>query len=162
MREISVVNVVEVRCEGFAQHGGTLFIEQLKDLVRQLESVQSQGYVLEDNTFWQQKAEIPRDLVFRFTRDFSAIPKEQIREELKLGFDPKILREKVEILKLSNRVMNIFRDHSIVDLSDLVSKSHQDLRPMKGMGPGSLNEICTKLRELGLDLGMKLPNDLAG
>ena len=62
----------------------------------------------------------------------------------------------VDELELSARVMNIFKNDSIVYLGDLVQKSEGELLRAPNFGRLSLNEVKGLLKERNLSLGMDI------
>ena len=68
------------------------------------------------------------------------------------------LYRSVNELELSVRAANCLRNANIRFIGELVQKSEQEMLKTKNFGRKSLNEIKEILAELGLSLGMKLPN----
>jgi len=67
-----------------------------------------------------------------------------------------LLSCRVDELNFSVRVTNCLRDYRIVYIRDLVCKSEADLLRKKNFGQTSLLEINSKLKKLGLSLGMNI------
>ena len=66
------------------------------------------------------------------------------------------LMQSVDELELSTRVLNVFKNDSIVYLGDLVQKSAGELLRTPNFGRLSLNEINGLLKERNLNLGMDI------
>lgn len=75
----------------------------------------------------------------------------------KLPFSRDLLR-KVEELELSLRAFNCLKKENIVYIGDLVSKTEGELLRTPNFGRKSLNEINEVLKQMGLHLGMIVPN----
>ncbi|MBI3989321.1 MAG: DNA-directed RNA polymerase subunit alpha [candidate division NC10 bacterium] len=69
------------------------------------------------------------------------------------------LRRNVEELELSIRAANCLRNSKIRFLYELVQMKEGDLLKMRNFGRKSLKELQGILKEMGLSLGMKLPQD---
>jgi DNA-directed RNA polymerase subunit alpha len=65
---------------------------------------------------------------------------------------------KVEELELSVRSANCLKNENIVYIGDLVQKSEHDLLRTPNFGRKSLNEIKEVLSQMGLELGMVVPD----
>ena len=66
------------------------------------------------------------------------------------------LEQGVEMIELSSRASNCLKVAGILTIGELVRKSEDDLLAVKNFGQKSLDEIKEKLKEMGLDLGMKI------
>lgn len=66
------------------------------------------------------------------------------------------LDQGVEMIELSSRASNCLKVAGIRTIGELVRKSEDDLLAVKNFGQKSLDEIKEKLKEMGLDLGMKI------
>ena len=66
------------------------------------------------------------------------------------------LGQGVEMIELSSRASNCLKVAGIRTIGELVRKSEDDLLAVKNFGQKSLDEIKEKLKEMGLDLGMKI------
>ncbi|MSP82772.1 MAG: DNA-directed RNA polymerase subunit alpha [Alphaproteobacteria bacterium] len=72
-------------------------------------------------------------------------------------FNANLLR-KVEELELSVRSANCLKNDNIVYIGDLVQKSEGEMLRTPNFGRKSLNEIKDVLTQMGLHLGMKIPD----
>ena len=76
------------------------------------------------------------------------------------GVDEELIRKlnmPIHELDLSVRASNCLESARIQTVADLVSKSDADLLKVRSFGRTSLREVKKKLNDIGLDLGMKLP-----
>ncbi|HYL48314.1 MAG TPA: DNA-directed RNA polymerase subunit alpha [Stellaceae bacterium] len=74
-----------------------------------------------------------------------------------LPFNKNLLR-KVDELELSVRSANCLKNDNIVYIGDLVQKTEADMLRTPNFGRKSLNEIKEVLAQMGLHLGMEIPN----
>jgi len=74
-----------------------------------------------------------------------------------LPFNKNLLR-KVDELELSVRSANCLKNDNIIYIGDLVQKSEADMLRTPNFGRKSLNEIKEVLSQMGLHLGMEIPN----
>lgn len=74
-----------------------------------------------------------------------------------LPFNRNLLR-KVDELELSVRSANCLKSDNIVYIGDLVQKSEGEMLRTPNFGRKSLNEIKEVLSQMGLTLGMQIPN----
>lgn len=79
------------------------------------------------------------------------------REKDVLPFNKNLLR-KVEELELSVRSANCLKNENINYIGDLVQKSENDMLKTPNFGRKSLNEIKDVLSQMGIGLGMAVPN----
>ena len=86
-------------------------------------------------------------------------PKAEIIEEMvpELAFNPALLK-KVDELELSVRSANCLKNDNIVYIGDLIQKSEAEMLRTPNFGRKSLNEIKEVLAQMGLHLGMEVPN----
>ncbi len=73
------------------------------------------------------------------------------------AFNKNLLR-KVEELELSVRSANCLKNDNIVYIGDLVQKTEAEMLRTPNFGRKSLNEIKEVLAQMGLHLGMEIPN----
>ncbi len=86
-------------------------------------------------------------------------PEARTVEETKpeLEFNPALLK-KVDELELSVRSANCLKNDNIVYIGDLIQKSETEMLRTPNFGRKSLNEIKEVLAQMGLHLGMDVPN----
>ncbi len=86
-------------------------------------------------------------------------PKAEMAAEEKeeLPFNKNLLR-KVDELELSVRSANCLKNDNIIYIGDLVQKTETDMLRTPNFGRKSLNEIKEVLAQMGLHLGMEIPN----
>ncbi|MBI4062805.1 MAG: DNA-directed RNA polymerase subunit alpha [Elusimicrobia bacterium] len=73
--------------------------------------------------------------------------------------DPKVqelLVQPIETLELAPRTLNCLKVAHIKTIRDLVKKGEEELLAYKNFGEKSLTEVKEKIKELGLDLGLKI------
>ena len=80
---------------------------------------------------------------------------DEAREEL--PFNRNLLR-KVDELELSVRSANCLKNDNIIYIGDLVQKTEAEMLRTPNFGRKSLNEIKEVLAQMGLHLGMDIPN----
>ncbi len=78
-------------------------------------------------------------------------------EAEELPFNKNLLR-KVDELELSVRSANCLKNDNIVYIGDLVQKTEAEMLRTPNFGRKSLNEIKEVLADMGLHLGMEIPN----
>jgi len=81
--------------------------------------------------------------------------REEIHEDV--PFNKNLLR-KVDELELSVRSANCLKNDNIVYIGDLVQKTEAEMLRTPNFGRKSLNEIKEVLAQMGLHLGMEIPN----
>ena len=74
-----------------------------------------------------------------------------------LAFNPALLK-KVDELELSVRSANCLKNDNIVYIGDLIQKSEAEMLRTPNFGRKSLKEIKEVLAQMGLHLGMEVPN----
>jgi DNA-directed RNA polymerase subunit alpha len=86
-------------------------------------------------------------------------PKNEIREKAiaEPEFNPNLLR-RVDELELSVRSANCLKNDNIVYIGDLIQKTEAEMLRTPNFGRKSLNEIKEVLSQMGLHLGMHVPN----
>jgi DNA-directed RNA polymerase subunit alpha len=85
----------------------------------------------------------------------SKVVLEEARPELE--FNAALLK-KVDELELSVRSANCLKNDNIVYIGDLIQKSEAEMLRTPNFGRKSLNEIKEVLAQMGLHLGMEVPN----
>jgi DNA-directed RNA polymerase subunit alpha len=88
-----------------------------------------------------------------------AEPSKVIHEEARpeLEFNAALLK-KVDELELSVRSANCLKNDNIVYIGDLIQKTEAEMLRTPNFGRKSLNEIKEVLAQMGLHLGMEVPN----
>ena len=94
------------------------------------------------------------DLFINFEEPQAAEAAEKTEE---LPFNKNLLR-KVDELELSVRSANCLKNDNIIYIGDLVQKTEADMLRTPNFGRKSLNEIKEVLTQMGLHLGMDIPN----
>ena len=86
-------------------------------------------------------------------------PRQEVREAAPLEpkFNRNLLR-KVDELELSVRSANCLKNDNIVYIGDLIQKSEAEMLRTPNFGRKSLNEIKEVLAQMGLHLGMEVPD----
>ncbi len=90
-----------------------------------------------------------------FEEPRAAQPQEAAQGDL--PFNRNLLR-KVDELELSVRSANCLKNDNIIYIGDLVQKSEGEMLRTPNFGRKSLNEIKEVLTQMGLTLGMQIPN----
>ncbi len=93
-------------------------------------------------------------LFINFEEPQAAVADEKADE---LPFNKNLLR-KVDELELSVRSANCLKNDNIIYIGDLVQKTEADMLRTPNFGRKSLNEIKEVLAQMGLHLGMDIPN----
>ncbi|MEW5946289.1 MAG: transcription termination factor NusA [bacterium] len=75
--------------------------------------------------------------------------KERLERELRTA---KLLEEHVSALGLPTRIANLLDENEVKTVNDLVQKTHTELEALPGVGAKSMEDITTRLKELGLAL----------
>ncbi len=94
-------------------------------------------------------------LFINFEEPRAVQPQEPAAGEL--PFNRNLLR-KVDELELSVRSANCLKNDNIVYIGDLVQKSESEMLRTPNFGRKSLNEIKEVLQQMGLGLGMQIPD----
>jgi DNA-directed RNA polymerase subunit alpha len=90
--------------------------------------------------------------------NFEEPSKEKAQESVpELAFNPALLK-KVDELELSVRSANCLKNDNIVYIGDLIQKTEAEMLRTPNFGRKSLNEIKEVLAQMGLHLGMDVPN----
>src|SRR5262245_21957789 len=93
-------------------------------------------------------------LFINFEEPTAEKPSEEVSE---LGVSKRVLM-KVDELELSVRSANCLKNDNIIYVGDLVQKTEAEMLRTPNFGRKSLNEIKEVLSQMGLHLGMKIPN----
>jgi DNA-directed RNA polymerase subunit alpha len=94
------------------------------------------------------------DVFVNFEEPRKADTSESVPE---LPFNPALLK-KVDELELSVRSANCLKNDNIVYIGDLIQKTEAEMLRTPNFGRKSLNEIKEVLAQMGLHLGMEVPN----
>ena len=94
------------------------------------------------------------DVFVNFEEPVAPVIEDQAPE---LTFNPALLK-KVDELELSVRSANCLKNDNIVYIGDLILKSESEMLRTPNFGRKSLNEIKEVLAQMGLHLGMNIPN----
>ena len=131
-------------------------VGQVTDYDKLLLTVETDGAVSPEDAI-AIAARILQDqlqLFINFEEPKQAVAQEQVGE---LPFNRNLLR-KVDELELSVRSANCLKNDNIVYIGDLVQKSEGEMLRTPNFGRKSLNEIKEVLTQMGLTLGMQIPN----
>ncbi len=131
-------------------------VGQVTDHDKLLLSVETNGAVSPEDAM-ALAARILQDqlqLFINFEEPQLAAAEEQ---EDELPFNKNLLR-KVDELELSVRSANCLKNDNIIYIGDLVQKTEADMLRTPNFGRKSLNEIKEVLSQMGLHLGMEIPN----
>lgn len=74
--------------------------------------------------------------------------------------EAKILFQKIDSLNLSARCSNCFDKIGLKYIGELVLMEENELKNIKNLGKRSYDEITEKLRDIGYQVGAKLPNNI--
>lgn len=133
-------------------------VGQATDYDRLIVEIWTDGSVKPDDALAYTSKIIKDQLTIFINFDEEPEPEvEKTSEEGEPDLNPNLLRQ-VDELELSVRSANCLENANIKYIGDLVQKSEQEMLRTKNFGRKSLNEIKEILREMGLELGMKLDN----
>lgn len=112
-----------------------------------------------------EAAKILRKHLNPFVQYFD-IGQETVSEEAAkaAGVDEELIRKltmPITELDLSVRASNCLESARVQTVADLVVRTEADLLKVRSFGRTSLREVKKKLQDMGLDLGMKLPEGVA-
>ena len=129
---------------------------QILDYDKLTMTVETDGSVKPEDTV-ALAARIVQDQLSVFV-NFEEPKKEQTFErQPELVFNAALLK-KVDELELSVRSANCLKNDNIVYIGDLVQKTEAEMLRTPNFGRKSLNEIKEVLAQMGLHLGMEIPN----
>jgi DNA-directed RNA polymerase subunit alpha len=130
---------------------------QILDYDKLTLAVETNGAISPDDAV-AYAAEILRDQLKVFV-NFEE-PRREVAEERRvpdLAFNPALLK-RVDELELSVRSANCLKNDNIVYIGDLIQKTEAEMLRTPNFGRKSLNEIKEVLAQMGLHLGMEVPN----
>ena len=129
---------------------------QILDYDKLIMTVETDGSVTPDDAV-AYAARILQDQLQIFI-NFEEPVKQVIEEEQpELEFNAALLK-KVDELELSVRSANCLKNDNIVYIGDLIQKTEAEMLRTPNFGRKSLNEIKEVLAQMGLHLGMEVPN----
>lgn len=129
-------------------------VGQRTDYDRVVFEVQTDGSVKPDDAM-AYAAKILQDQVSIFV-NFQEEPQQERRDDRpSIPLNDNLFRS-VDELEFSVRSQNCLQNADIKYIGELVQKSEQEMLKTKNFGHKSLNEIKEILREMGLELGMKI------
>jgi DNA-directed RNA polymerase subunit alpha len=129
-------------------------VGQRTDYDRVLFEVHTDGSVKPDDAM-AYAAKILQDQLSIFV-NFQEEPQEERRDDRpSIPLNDNLFRS-VDELEFSVRSQNCLQNADIKYIGELVQKSEQEMLKTKNFGHKSLNEIKEILREMGLELGMKI------
>ncbi len=131
-------------------------VGQMTDYDRLSLEVQTNGTVTPEDAV-ALAARILQDQLQLFV-NFEEPKEEETKKEIdETEFRPGLLR-RVEELELSVRSMNCLKNDNIIYIGDLVQHTEAAMLRTPNFGRKSLNEIKEVLAQMGLHLGMEIPN----
>jgi len=129
---------------------------QILDYDKLIMKVETDGAVSPDDAV-AYAARILQDQLQIFI-NFEEPVKQVVEEEQpELEFNAALLK-KVDELELSVRSANCLKNDNIVYIGDLIQKTEAEMLRTPNFGRKSLNEIKEVLAQMGLHLGMEVPN----
>lgn len=129
-------------------------VGQRTDYDRVVFEIQTDGSVKPDDAM-AYAAKILQDQVSIFV-NFQDEPQQERRDDRpSIPLNDNLFRS-VDELEFSVRSQNCLQNADIKYIGELVQKSEQEMLKTKNFGHKSLNEIKEILREMGLELGMKI------
>lgn len=128
---------------------------QVLDYERLILTVETSGAISGEDAI-AEAARILHDQLSVFINFEEIAPQPPIPKPRELPFEPVLLR-RIDHFELSVRSSNCMKGENIVYLGDLVTISETRLLRVPNFGRKSLNEIKSLLAELGLHLGMDVP-----
>ncbi|MBI2235823.1 MAG: DNA-directed RNA polymerase subunit alpha [Magnetospirillum sp.] len=131
-------------------------VGQVTDYDKLIMSVETNGAVTPDDAV-ALAARILQDQLQLFINfeEPTTVVEEEKKDEL--PFNKNLLR-KVDELELSVRSANCLKNDNIIYIGDLVQKTEAEMLRTPNFGRKSLNEIKEVLAQMGLHLGMEIPN----
>ena len=131
-------------------------VGQVTDYDKLTLNVETNGTLSFDDSVALSARILQEQLQYFINFEEPEIEDKKTEEEMEIKFNKNLLR-KVEELELSVRSANCLRNDNIIYIGDLVQKSENDMLRTPNFGRKSLNEIREILMQMGLNLGMDVP-----
>ena len=131
-------------------------VGQVTDYDKLLMSVETNGSITPEDAV-ALAARILQDQLQTFINFEEPRAETQQEETEEIPFNRNLLR-KVDELELSVRSANCLKNDNIIYIGDLVQKTEAEMLRTPNFGRKSLNEIKEVLVNMGLTLGMEIPN----
>ena len=137
-------------------------VGHMTDFDRLILEITTDGRITPDDALKQASAIFKHHLdvfdnVSQENVEFESEKNEVSEEQNKLR---KLLNMSVNEIELSVRAANCLNNANITTVGELAMKTEQEMLKYRNFGKKSLNEIKTKLEQLGLSLGMKIDERL--
>ncbi len=137
-------------------------VGQMTDYDKLILEIWTDGRITPDDCLKQAAAILKHhlnvfDKVSEDNIEFESEQAEVSEEQNKLR---KLLNMSVNEIELSVRAANCLNNANITTVGELAMKSEQEMLKYRNFGKKSLNEIKSKLEQLGLSLGMKIDERL--
>ncbi len=129
---------------------------QVLNYDRLIMKVETDGSILPEDAV-AYAARILQDQLQIFINFEEQVTEQQEEKEPELAFNPALLK-RVDELELSVRSANCLKNDNIVYIGDLIQKTEAEMLRTPNFGRKSLNEIKEVLAQMGLHLGMEVPN----
>ena len=129
---------------------------QILDYDKLTLDVETNGTVTPDDAV-AYAARILQDQLQLFVNFEEPKTEEKVEEQIEPEFNRNLLR-KVDELELSVRSANCLKNDNIVYIGDLIQKTESEMLRTPNFGRKSLNEIKEVLAQMGLHLGMEVPD----
>lgn len=129
---------------------------QILDYDKLTLEVETNGTVTPDDAV-AYAARILQDQLQLFINFEEPKTEEKVEEQVEPEFNRNLLR-KVDELELSVRSANCLKNDNIVYIGDLIQKTESEMLRTPNFGRKSLNEIKEVLAQMGLHLGMEVPD----
>ena len=131
-------------------------VGQVTDYDKLTLNVETNGTLSFDDSVALSARILQEQLQYFINFEEPEIEDKKAEDEMEIKFNKNLLR-KVEELELSVRSANCLRNDNIIYIGDLVQKSENDMLRTPNFGRKSLNEIREILMQMGLNLGMDVP-----
>ncbi|MDE6886961.1 MAG: DNA-directed RNA polymerase subunit alpha [Helicobacteraceae bacterium] len=95
--------------------------------------------------------------IFKSKLEIQSVAIQDIEPE---SSENKILFQKIDTLNFSARCSNCLDKKGVKYIGELVLMKESDIKAIKNLGKRSYDEIVEKLRDIGYDIGAKLPNSI--